>query len=89
MNKIIVTFVTVLAVAVFSGSAAARILPIEPTNPGQPVELVWGHGALPRLVPARITRRTQPQRVTRADLRRVIAARQIFALVTGGRTIPR
>jgi hypothetical protein len=88
MKKIIVTIVALLAVAIFSGSALARTLPIEPTNPGQPVELVWGHGSIPHLVPARITRLTEPQRVTRADLRRIIGARQIFVPVTGGRILP-
>src|SRR5262249_16701441 len=85
MKKIIVTIVTVLAVAVFSGSAVARTVPIEPTNVGRPIELVWGNGSLPHLVPVRTTRNAEPPRVTRVDLRRM---RRVFVPVTGGRTNP-
>ena len=88
MKKIVLTIVLVLAVAVFSGSAVARTMPIEPTNLGQPVELVWGHGSIPHLVPVRTTRNADRQSVTRADLRRGKGTRPIFSPATGGRTVP-
>jgi hypothetical protein len=88
MKKIIVTIVTVLAVAVSSGAALARVMPIEPTNLGQPVELVWGNGSLPHLVPVRTTRIAEPPHVTRVDAPWSHGKQPVFVPVTGGRTVP-
>ena len=88
MKKIIVTIVTVLAVAVFSGTALARTMPIEPTYLGQPVELVWGDGSAPHFAPVRTTRITQPQRVGGVELRWGYGGPPVYVPITGGRTVP-